>query len=366
MSTAVHEPLNRPLRVAVWTTGNVVRQAVRVILGRSDLSLVGAFAYSPSKAGVDVGELCGLDRPIGVLATSDVDELLAQDLDCVVYSPLHFVPADVERLLRSGVNVVATAEFMTGTNLGEAVRSRLDEAGRAGGATLFGSGMNPGFAQLLAGVAAGITAGVQTVTVSESVDVGQFVSDANFADAGWGRPKDDPGHADDVCAATEVFAEAVDVLGRLLGVDLDGRRCDVDFAHATQDVELPGLTIRAGHVAAMDVRWTGIFEGCDVIGVHQRWLATEHVDPPWTVEHGYVIEVQGDPNVRLKLDIWPTDADLADLTRDTMHGIGMRITAVPVVNAIPAVCAAVPGIATYADLRVITSPIGAPQPNLSQ
>lgn len=352
--------------MAVWTTGNVVRQAVRVILGRSDLALVGAFAYSPTKAGVDVGKLCGLDRPVGVLATSDVDELLALDLDCVVYSPLHFVADDVERLLRAGVNVVATAEFMTGSNLGEAVRATLDEAGRTGRATLFGSGMNPGFAQLLAGVAAGITAGVQTVTVSESVDVGQFVSDANFEAAGWGRPRDDPGHADAVRAATAVFAEAVDVLGRLLGVELDGRRCDVDFAHATQEVELPGTTIGKGCVAAMDVRWTGTFEGRDVVGVHQRWLATEHVEPAWTVEHGYIVEVRGDPNVRLKLDIWPTDADLADLTRDTMHGIGMRITAVPVVNAIPAVCAAPPGIATYADLPVITSSIGAVQPTSSE
>ena len=40
-----------------------------------------------------------------------------------------------------------------------------------------------------------------------------------------------------------------------------------------------------------------------------------------------------------------------------MPSIGMRITAVPVVNAIPAVCAAAPGLATYADLPVITSPI---------
>ena len=58
-----------------------------------------------------------------------------------------------------------------------------------------------------------------------------------------------------------------------------------------------------------------------------------------------------------RLEIWPTDADLARLDKHTMHSIGMRITAVPVVNAIPAVCAAPPGLATYADLPVITSPL---------
>lgn len=354
---------NRPLRVAVWTTGNVARQAVRVIIGRHDLELVGAFARSAAKDGVDVGELCGLDRSLGVRATTDLETFLALEPDCVVYAPLHLDRAEVENLLRAGIDVVTSAELMTGTNLGEAEREALQRAAVDGGATLFGSGMNPGYAQLLAAVAAGISSGVERVTVSESVDVSQFVSDANFAAMGWGRPHGDPGHADDVREGTLVFAEAVEVLGDLLGVTIDDYRCDVTFAHATEDIELPEMVIPDGHVAAMDVNWTGAVAGRDVVGVHQRWLASERVDPPWTVEHGYRIEVTGDPNLRLKLDIWPTDADLADLTKETMHRIGMRITAVPVVNAIPAVVAAAPGIATYADLPVITSRLATAAPS---
>ena len=99
-------PQTQPLRVAVWTTGNVIRQAVRAIEGRPDLALVGAYARSPEKAGVDVGELCGLGRPLGIEATGDVDELLSLGLDAVFYAPLHVDPAELERLLRAGVNVV--------------------------------------------------------------------------------------------------------------------------------------------------------------------------------------------------------------------------------------------------------------------
>lgn len=349
-----------PLRVAVWTTGNVIRQAVPAIVARPDLELVGAYARSRDKHGVDVGELCGLGRSLGVRATGDVGELLALGLDAVVYAPLHVGPTELERLLRAGVNVVTTTELLTGTNLGAATRARLEQAATDGGATLFGSGMNPGYAQLLAAVATGISRGVRHVAVSESVDVSQFVADANFASAGWGRPRDDPGHADDVRAGTAVFAEAVEVLGLLLGVTLDDIRCEVAFAHATDDVTASGLTIARDHVAAMDVHWLGDAAGTEVVAVRQRWIATDRIEPAWTVEHGYVVEVAGDPNLRLRLEIWPTDDDLAHLDRDTMHGIGMRITAVPVVNAIPAVCAAPPGIATYADLPVITSPIAAP------
>lgn len=343
-----------PLRIVQWTTGNVAKQAVRAILARPDMELVGAFARSPAKEGLDVGVLCGLG-PIGVTATTDTAELLSLDPDCIVYTPLHVDPAELAGLLRAGIDVVTTAEMMTGSALGADVRDELRRAALEGGATLFGSGMNPGYAQLLAAVGAGISSGVRKVTVSESVDVGEFVADANFEAMGWGRPSGDPGHADDVRAGTAVFADAVEVLGQLLGVELDELRCDVEFAHATEDVELTDMVIRSGHVAAMDVHWNGVVAGRDAVSVRQRWVATSRVDPPWTVEHGYLVEVEGDPNLRLRLDIWPTEDDLANLTRATMHGIGMRITAQPVVNAIPAVCAAPPGLLTYADLPVITS-----------
>ena len=217
--------------------------------------------------------------------------------------------------------------------------------------------MNPGFAQLLAAVGAGVSSGVEHVAVSESVDVSQFVTDANFESAGWGRPANDPGHEEAVTAGMVVFAEAVDLLGRLLGVEVDETRCEVEFAHATEDLDVPGLHIPRGHVAGMDVNWLGFVGGREVVALRQRWLASDRIEPAWKVEHGYLVEVRGDPNLRLRLEIWPTEEDLSHLDKATMHGIGMRITAVPVVNAIPAVCDAAPGIATYADLPVITSPL---------
>ena len=106
--------MSTPLRVIQWTTGNVARQTVRAILGRPDLALVGAYAWSPSKSGVDVGTLCGLDSPVGVAATSSVSDLLALAPDCVVYTPLH-LDVDEVRSLRAGVNVVTSSELLTGS-----------------------------------------------------------------------------------------------------------------------------------------------------------------------------------------------------------------------------------------------------------
>ncbi len=293
-------------------------------------------------------------------ATTDVDSLLALDLDAIFYSPLHLDVAELERLLRAGVNVVTTAEFITGKSLGDEGTERLSAAALEGGATMFGSGMNPGYAQLLAAIGTGVTRGVERVVVSESVDVSQYVSDANYQGVGWGRPFGEPGHVEDVRAAMTVFSDAVDVLARLLGVELDDIRCEVAFAAATEDVQVPGLLIRKGHVAAMDVNWIGRVGESDVVEVRQRWLASDRIEPAWTIEHGYKVEVTGDPNVRIRMEFWPTDDDLTHLDKETMHNIGMRITSVPVVNAIPAVCAAAPGIATYADLPIITSRLRRP------
>ena len=92
-------------RVIQWATGNVGRAAVEGVLAHPDLELVGAFVYSPDKAGRDVGEICGL-APVGVEATDDRDAVLALEADCVIYSPMLADPADVIALLESGKNVV--------------------------------------------------------------------------------------------------------------------------------------------------------------------------------------------------------------------------------------------------------------------
>lgn len=343
------------LRVVQWTTGNVAVEVVKALSPRPDIELVGVYAYSPEKVGVDVGELCGTSEALGVRATDDVDALLALKPDCVIYTPLHFDVGEVQRILRAGVNIVTSAEFLTGRNLSDNDRTAVEAAASQGGVTIFGSGMNPGFAQLVAAISSGVSTNVRHASMTESVDVSQFIGDANFAAVGWGRPKNDPGHADDVRLGTAVFAEAVDVFARMLHVDLDEIICDVTFAHTTEDVVADGISIPAGHVGGMEVRWYGTVEGQEVLAVQQRWVACHTLEPAWKIEHGYRVEIIGDPNVYLKVDLMPTPEDLADLTADRMRSVGLRITAAPLVNAIPAVCAALPGIATYAELPAIAA-----------
>ncbi len=101
------------LRVIQWATGNVGRHAVAAVHEHPDLELIGALVYSDDKAGRDVGEICGIGE-IGVVATKDVEEILALDADCVLYNAMGdwnppAAVGDIRRLLASGKNVVSTA-----------------------------------------------------------------------------------------------------------------------------------------------------------------------------------------------------------------------------------------------------------------
>src|SRR5215831_11857378 len=104
-------------RVVQWTTGNVGKRSVRAIVNNPELELVGCYAWSRDKVGRDVGEMCGIER-IGVAATNDIDALLALRPDCVVYNPMWPDADELVRILEAGVNVVSTAAFINGRNLG--------------------------------------------------------------------------------------------------------------------------------------------------------------------------------------------------------------------------------------------------------
>src|ERR1700742_4298991 len=177
-------------RVVQWNTGNVGKSSLKSIVDNPLLELVGCFAWSPEKAGRDVGELVGI-APLGVAATNDVDALLALKPDCVVYNPMWIDVDELVCILSAGVNVVSSASFITGHNLG-AGRDRIEEACKQGGSTIFGSGVSPGFAELLAIVAANACDRVDKVVIAESADSTLYDSPDTERPVGFDKHIDDP------------------------------------------------------------------------------------------------------------------------------------------------------------------------------
>jgi hypothetical protein len=346
---------DRTYSVVQWTTGNVARQALRAVIERPDLELVGVYAWSNDKVGKDAGELAGIGETVGVPATDDIDAIIALQPDCVLYMPLHPDVDQLCRLLKAGVNVLSSASFLTGRAYGEPARAALADAALAGGASLFGSGVNPGFAECLAAVASGVCREVNYVRVVESFDIGTWAADANQDELGWGRPAGDPGHAADIVQATAPFGDAVEALAELLHAHVDDIRCEVGFAHATADCDVPGRNVRQGTVAGINAQWFGSIGGADVIEVSVQWTVTPNLDPSWEAAMAYLMEIRGHPQVNMRVEVLPQDFESMSL--EEMLAIGSVITAMPIVNAIPAVVGARPGIVTYADLPAQASHI---------
>src|SRR4051794_22435932 len=150
--------MQTPIKVVQWATGGVGKAAIEGVLSHPDLELVGCWVHSAEKHGKDVGEIVGTG-PVGVVATTSVEELLALDADCVVYSPLVPNDGEVAALLRSGKSVVTPVGWIYPD---PAKTVAIEDACRDGRSTLHGTGIHPGgiterFPLMISGVSARVT-----------------------------------------------------------------------------------------------------------------------------------------------------------------------------------------------------------------
>jgi 4-hydroxy-tetrahydrodipicolinate reductase len=325
----------------------VGKQSAIAIARHPGMELVGCYAWSRDKVGRDVGELCGVDA-LGVRATNDVDALLALRPDCVIYNPMWPSIDELVRILAAGVNVVTTAAFINGRRLGPD-RARLLEACKRGGSSLFGTGINPGFIELLSIVVAGVCDRIDKITISEAAHTMGYDSPATEKAAGFGQPIDDPNLQMMTAEGTAVFGEAVAMVADALGIELDEVVCRAEHAKTTEDLDLGSWQIAAGCVAGVAASWQGRVGNRTLIELNVRWKKAPILEPDWQIEDGHVIEVQGRPTVRTTLQFLPPPDFEATSLADFMV-LGHIMTAMPAINAIPAVVAAPPGIVSYPDL----------------
>ena len=238
------------IKVIQWTTGNIGRRSLHAIIGRDDMELVGVYAHGPDKVGQDAAELCGWPEPTGVLATNDVEALLALEPDACCYNPLWPSIDELVALLAAGVNVCTSAAWITGGQQSDTDRGRIVDACEQGQSTIFGSGAHPGMTNLVAMALSGSCERVDSVVITESVDCSTYESAETQIAMGFSQPPDTPGLADSVRRESEVFAESAAMMANAMGVVLDEMTFDVTFTAATGDSDLGFMTIPAGRSAA--------------------------------------------------------------------------------------------------------------------
>jgi 2,4-diaminopentanoate dehydrogenase len=332
--------MRRRLKVVQWTTGKTGSAAVRGMAGHPVLDLVGCYAYSPDKVGRDVGELCGI-APLGVTATDDIGALLALEPDCVSYMPYRPNFGHLVRILESGVNVVTTMYMLSGTGYGEEATRAVREAALRGGASLYSSGIYPGHAPMVALAASAMCRRIDQISVLESLDISGYANEQMFRAQGFDLEPDDPRAPQLGEGSCGSFKDQIGVMARALGVRLDAIRFTAEFAVANRTTDFGFMTVQKGRIAGFKGVIAGVVDDRSVIECRFVWKIGADMTPDWSVTRGYVVEIEGDPNVRLKLESPDGDLD------------GAVTTAMPCVNAVPAVCAAPPGIVNQADLPFV-------------
>ncbi|EFC83358.1 dihydrodipicolinate reductase [Parafrankia sp. EUN1f] len=330
------------LRVVQWTTGKTGTAAVRGLVGHPALELVGCYAYSPEKVGRDVGELAGI-APIGVTATDDVEALLALKPDCVAYMAYRPDFDQLDRILSAGVNIVSTMYMLAGAGYGEDVRDRLAAACERGRSSLYTTGVYPGHMGMTVLAASAMCTRIDRISLLESLDMSGYANERMFRAMSIGLDPDDPAAPGMIEVNCGSFKEQIRVLAQALAIELDEVRFTAEFAAATDDVDFGFMKLEKGQISGFKGVIAGISGGRSVIECRFVWKVGDQMTPNWPVEDGYVLEIEGDPGVQVRL------APIG-----SAHFASAGPTAMPAINAIPHVVAAAPGIVNHADLPFVT------------
>jgi 4-hydroxy-tetrahydrodipicolinate reductase len=346
-------------KVIQWATGNVGRHSLRGIIQHPDLDLVGVKTYDPAKAGHDAGELVGLPAA-GVALTDDAEAIFALEADCVSYNGLGVTQndltqtvSDISRFLTSGKNVVTSAIdyllYPSAMGAGMATPetlTRLQDACAEGNSTLYQSGATPGFSLDAWPIAISrISRVIDHITITEMVDLKTYSSESVLRGfMGFGQPPEPLAPFFEMMYDVEgsAYYPAIRMVSDALGLGLD----EVTFSHEFGLTETPYMQatglVEAGTVSAAKAAYTGRSGGREVFQLQFYWRMSDEIAPDWPTGDGrWTVHIQGDPTIQTEIQV-TTEWDTKRATS--------IMTAMAPINAIPAVCAARPGIKTHLDL----------------
>jgi len=346
------------IRVAAWSTGNVGKNAIAGIDNRPDLELVGLWVSNPDKVGKDAGRLAGLDRDLGVLATNDVEEIIALGPDCVVHTAmsddrLFEAMADLERLLRAGINVVSAGpvflSFPSGPALGMA--DGVKQAALDGGVSLYVNGIDPGFANdWLPLSLTSISERIEEVRCSEVLNYNTYDQRMIVFDVmGFGKSMDNIPMLLEPGVLTMAWGSVVHQIAAGLGVEIDEIEEFYERVPADETFDIDSGTIEKGTVAGLHFELRGKVGDKTPIVLEHVTRVHDDIAPEWPQPAGkgcYRVQITGEPNYTVDVQLLGTDGD--------HNTAGLKATAMRIVNSIPAVVDAKPGLVTSLDLPLVT------------
>jgi 4-hydroxy-tetrahydrodipicolinate reductase len=330
--------LKRKVRVALYGVGVIGSLVAKFLLEKQGVEIVGAIDVAEDKVGRDLGNIIGVDKPLGIVISEDADAVLSQTKpDIVVHTTSSFVEKvypQIEEIVKHGVNLVSTCEELSYPYLSSPKLAReLDEKARKHDATILGTGINPGF--LMDALVIVLTAPcekIEQIKVTRVMNaatrrvpfqkkIGAGLTVAEFQDKM--RNKIISGHVG--------LEQSIAMIANALVWELE--KIQIDPAKpivAEKDVRSEAISVRAGQVSGLRQCGFGIMKKKSAISLEfEAYIGAE--------EEYDAITIEGVPPIREKIS-------------PCVHGdVG---TIAMICNAIPKVINAEPGLLTMKDLPI--------------
>jgi hypothetical protein len=346
--------------VVVWGTGNVGRPAVRAVLSHAGLKLKSVIVSSADKEGRDAGELAGVE-PCGVAATRDWEAALAAGCDALVYSatadtrPEEAV-AELLACLSAGINVVAPGFYFyldPESSPPEAL-APIEAACKESGASLFVSGIDPGWVMDMLPVAvSGAVADISEIRAREIFNYALYDQPHVVREViGFGKPMDELPMMLHDFAIDMVWSPMIKLIGRGLGKPVEKIEIEVERVPLENTVEVTGMgRFDKGTQGAFRFELRGYHAGEPLYALEHITRIDDACAPHWPYppqgQGCHQVIISGSPCLEISVHGHdPVEPGLA--------GGGNASAAAWLVNAIPAVCEARPGVVTVLDLPRIT------------
>jgi hypothetical protein len=354
------------IRVAHVGTGNVGGLALAGLITNPQFELTGVCVSTPEKVGRDAGELCGLgleglDNPTvtGVVAVNDLDTLIAARPDCIVYcamgdTRLPDAMADIMRILAAGINVVGSSpgllQFPWGV-MPDKYIDRVENVAQQGNSSIFITGVDPGFANdLIPFALAGTCQRVEQVRCMEIHDYASYNGTEVMDYMGFAKPLDEVPMLLQPGVLGIAWGTAIRQLAAGLGIEVDEITESYQREPAPEDFDIAVGHVAKGTLAVLQFEIRGMVKGHPAIVIEHvtRLRPDLRPDLPQPAAGGgsYRVEITGEPSYAV--DIVPTSRK-GDHNHAAIAGAAGRI-----VNSIPDVIAAPPGIRTTLNMPLVT------------
>lgn len=347
------------IRVAHIGTGNVGRIALSELIENPGFELTGLCVSADEKVGKDAGELAGLDVKTGILATKDLDAVLATEPECAVYcamgdTRMPEAMEDVRKILAAGINVVGSSPGLLQYPWGvmpDKYIQRVEDAARQGNSSLFISGVDPGFVNDLIPLALASTCQrIEQVRCMEIHDYASYDGAEVMHYMGFARSMDEIPMLLQPGVLSIAWGTAIRQLAAGLGIEVDEITESYQREPAPEDFDIAVGHVAKGTLAVLQFEIRGMVNGHPAIVIEHitRLRPDLRPDLPQPAAGGgsYRIEITGEPSYAV--DIVPSSS-YGDHNQAAIAGAAGRI-----VNAIPAVIAAPPGIRTTLNLPLVS------------